>query len=247
MRYNIQTLSFLVASFKDVVESFGKNDKSVEFYKRQVQGLVNVGQVSQDDADMIEKIIGMQNTNAVKWDIAERKLDEFIKGMNALTNIRDVYAVKAIIENLLEYKIISKTIAAYIYEIYGVKDLSDSKSVKAGFGDMETLKKPVKNLKINRHVGEFTLDRLIDEYGDMTLVIKNTEACCSCDPHVYTCLIKNLPQYRYIIRELAKHTNYRAGKAVSDDVYDSKQVKPNAELQDIMRRMNWKEIYEQYN
>lgn len=35
-KYNIEILSFLIGSFRDITQSFGQNSKSVEFYKRQV-------------------------------------------------------------------------------------------------------------------------------------------------------------------------------------------------------------------
>ena len=99
-KYNIQTLSFLIGSFRDIVQSFGQNNKSVEFYKRQVYGLANIGQISTNEILFVEELVGMKNTNAVKWDKATEKIEQFIRAINETYNCVNDTTKILMLENL---------------------------------------------------------------------------------------------------------------------------------------------------
>lgn len=119
-KYNINTISFLIASFIDVINKFGKNNKSVDFYKSQVSKLIAIGQISTQDAKIVEEIVGMQNTSAVKWDIAEHKLNSFINAMNEVIGYVSQEDIMFVAEKLVAQKIITEQIASIIYKLYGI-------------------------------------------------------------------------------------------------------------------------------
>ena len=89
VKYDLRTISFLISSFRDIITTFGENSKSVEFYKRQVNQLISIGQVSLNDQKFIEELIGMSNTNSVKWDKANEKLMQFIEIVNETNGYND--------------------------------------------------------------------------------------------------------------------------------------------------------------
>lgn len=118
--YNITTISFLIASFIDVINYFGKNSKSVDFYKGQVKKLIATGEVSKQDASIVEEIVGMQNTSAVKWDTAENKINSFIVAMNEVIGYDSQEAIMFVVKDLVDKKVITEQIASIIYKLYGI-------------------------------------------------------------------------------------------------------------------------------
>lgn len=192
-RYNIETLSFLIASFNDVISSFGKNSKSVNFYKRNVAALVAIGQVASCDARMIEQIVGMENTDAVKWESAEKKVSMFITGMNSVIDISDKKAIQTILEACRNTKSISEEIKRYIFEIYDIAPCASVVTKKQRFGQ----------LNINNNTSESATNeqddtitkiykRLCNAKKDVSfngyepcIRVKNIEAVCSGDKSYY--------------------------------------------------------------
>jgi hypothetical protein len=140
MKHNIQALSFLIGSFRDIVSSFGENSKSVEFYKRQVKGLESIGQISVYDVQLVEELVGMKNTDSVKWDIANKKLKQFINAMNALNEITSEEGINSILYILEKQGEISETVGDLVREVYGVtkKDVLSSRNTsKKSFGTLQ--------------------------------------------------------------------------------------------------------------
>lgn len=73
-RYNVPSIRYLIVMFEAVVSQLGKNSNAVRYYRSTLEQMLEAGQIKTIDADMIETVIGMKNTDAVKWGIAEKKL-----------------------------------------------------------------------------------------------------------------------------------------------------------------------------
>ena len=87
--YNIKVLSYLIGSYNKMLASFGESSKTVKVFREQVLGLVNIGQVSQTDVNLVFSIIGMANTDSVKFDISKKMISSFILAMNYMETYKD--------------------------------------------------------------------------------------------------------------------------------------------------------------
>ncbi len=79
-KYNLNALSFLIGSLRDVVNNFGANDKSAAFYRSQVNNLVNLGQLNEVDANLVEELVDLDHLN--HWNSNQVMLDKFTYCIN---------------------------------------------------------------------------------------------------------------------------------------------------------------------
>ena len=116
---NVKTLSFLVSTFKQITSTFGQDSKSVEFFRQQVTGLVNIGQVGYTEAQLMFRLLGMVNTNAIKWEQTNKKLEMFITAMNYMIEINSEGRAR-LLEVLKSKGIVNDAVAQLISDIYGI-------------------------------------------------------------------------------------------------------------------------------
>lgn len=121
-KYNIQAIQFLIASFNSVIGAMGKTDTAVKFYKEQVNNLQTVSQIQYSDIDMVYRILGMRNTNAVKWDITTARLKKFTDAMNYMICCKTDEQRKECLDQLRDSGKVDTTVYGYIAEIYGIKE-----------------------------------------------------------------------------------------------------------------------------
>lgn len=133
--YNISTLSFLIASFNEIIESFGENNKSVAFYKSQVDGMVNIGHVRREEARIIEEVVGMVNTDAIKWATAKQKIGQFIQAMNVVSSADSKNDVALLVKQMVQTNQISDSVADIIKKIFDISK-SDA-TTSSSFGKFQ--------------------------------------------------------------------------------------------------------------
>ena len=121
-KYNIQTIQFLIASFNSIIGAMGKTDTAVKFYKEQVNNLQTVSQIQYSDIDMVYRILGMRNTNAVKWDITTARLKKFTDAMNYMICCKTDEQRKECLDQLRDSGKVDTTVYGYIVEIYEIKE-----------------------------------------------------------------------------------------------------------------------------
>lgn len=126
-QYNVETIQFLIASFNSVINAMGKTDKAVVFFKSQVDNLQTVSQIKYPDIDFVYRLLGMKNTNAVKWDITIARLDKFTKAMNYMICCKTPQQRRDCLNQLKDSEAIDSTVYNYIAEIYGLKELPKKK------------------------------------------------------------------------------------------------------------------------
>lgn len=162
-KHNVEAISFLIGSFKDVVNSFGQNNKAVEFYKRQAKGLINIGQISSEDYIIVLELIGMKNTDAVKWEIAINRLEKFNDIMNTIIGFQMAgggdakVAAKTVLEEFKKKGKTDNIIEATIKKIYEL----DNKESKA----TEYVNKVVSNISKTDKMNKDLIKRTVDKIG----------------------------------------------------------------------------------
>lgn len=116
--YNITTISFLVNSFTDIVDSYGAVNKTVDLYKRQVEAMVSANMVNAIDRDMVYELLGITNTSNIKWSIADSKINQFLYTVNMLGDMRDEASVNNILNRLVHTNSITESVANIVKKIY---------------------------------------------------------------------------------------------------------------------------------
>lgn len=116
--YNITTILFLVNSFKDIVDSYGYTNKTVELYKRQVESIVASNIINIIDRDLVYELLGIVNTNNIKWTIADNKVSQFLYAVNMIGDNRDSLYINNIVNSLLNNNLISESIANVLRKMY---------------------------------------------------------------------------------------------------------------------------------
>ena len=144
--YNLNQISFLIGSFNNTIHTFGQNSKSVAFFRQQVNSLINIGQVKESSAEFVYKLIGMENTDSVKWNISDEKVSEFINCMNVLFplsqsgELNSDVIINQYLFSLKAQGIMTDKTEKYIRDLYGVH-LKDSIKINTNthtFGVIDT-------------------------------------------------------------------------------------------------------------
>ena len=165
-QYNVEAIQFLIASFNSVIKAMGKTDKAVAFFKSQVDNLQTVSQIKYPDIDFVYRLLGMKNTNAVKWDITIARLDKFTRAMNYMICCKTPQQRRDCLNQLKDSEAIDSTVYSYIAEIYGLKEipkkkLDDFKTSEFGrFGQFSTDTKLKNNIN-SKYAAEAEDDKKI--------------------------------------------------------------------------------------
>ena len=165
-QYNVEAIQFLIASFNSIIKAMGKTDKAVAFFKSQVDNLQTVSQIKYPDIDFVYRLLGMKNTNAVKWDITIARLDKFTRAMNYMICCKTPQQRRDCLNQLKDSEAIDSTVYNYIAEIYGLKEipkkkLDDFKTSEFGrFGQFSTDTK-LKNNRTSKYAAEAEDDKKI--------------------------------------------------------------------------------------
>lgn len=108
---NLNTLSFLIASFNDVINNFGSSKKSIDFYKNQVENLISIGQIEQTDVNYITDLINFSYvTDSDKWKVELEKVNYFSEVMDIIISSSDLNKDKiAAIIDRMQLKASGKT------------------------------------------------------------------------------------------------------------------------------------------
>ena len=216
---NIDMLSFLLASFNNVIETFGSNKKSVDFYRGQVENLLAIGQVDNQSVEIINDLINYSYvTDDEKWKIELRKVAFFTSVMDVvLTNAKNADGIEGIIlriENSSETTKEQKKVLGIIRKIFLLKKKIPDEIKMTGeshFGTMQFSSNGIKG---------GTVKYILRLAGDKAVVrVKNLDAYCSCDPayHNYV-LNKDLFNNARALKDIAKEFKRGAEITVTKEV-----------------------------
>lgn len=210
--YNIKVLSYLIGSYNKMLASFGESSKTVKVFREQVLGLVNIGQVGQKDVDLVFSIIGMTNTDSVKFDISKKMISSFILAMNYMETYKDDKNTQYIaLKELKAQKKIGQKIYDIVLDIYGLKSLNTPKrEIKDNFGKIQTPQNQ-RSPKSTQKTGtseSVDIDNIKDwddfirlckecrvAIDDLYFQVSNPYACCSHDVSSYYKPVLHVIQY----------------------------------------------------
>ena len=247
--YNLNNISFLIASFKDIVASFGKNSNSVKFYKRQIEGLCNIGQLDSYDVELVMRLLGMENTDSVKWDITEKKLEQYTATINEVMGYDTDTAKMFIIENLDRQGKITLAVKELVYETLGldVKDLQKSLEKQSNKNNKQF--GSYNNNTVNLDKDDKQFEKIIKMYSNLIIKVKNLDAVCSSDTRFYKCKIGELTSCRYIIKQLAKGSTFEIGteQTTGDPCHPTHYIKSDHQAEECFKKIDWKKIYEKHS
>ena len=99
---NIETIKYLVDYFRSAVSLMGKNETTVNLYRSNTYELIKAGQLGYFEVIVAEQLIGMYNTDSLKWDITIKKLEEFDSVLDQVMPLGFDYV--KVIEKLNEMK-----------------------------------------------------------------------------------------------------------------------------------------------
>ena len=181
---NIEMLSFLIASYKNMVAEFGENEKTNNFFIQQLSGLVNIKQVDVEDARVICDVIGLKKDNAdFNWETSRKNVDSFINVMNTIGGYSDKNLKTMKLWQLYEANQISKLIFETICNIYGIDINQFEKQVQSSnnFGTIsknntifDNVNKKVKGVNSEYAITEWK--KFLQKYNDYYFDIHNPSA-----------------------------------------------------------------------
>lgn len=164
--YNVNNIQSLIGQFRSIIKTSGKSEPTVRKYKEYVRNLIYLGKVQKEEVDYVYRLLGMQNTNVVKWNITLTRLDSFIKAMNYMVCCTKEQR-RECLDKLLESNKVDNTVYRYIAELYRLnlaepkKTLESYKNSKFGtFAEIKPKSEELKNVVVDNTV----LDGLIREY-----------------------------------------------------------------------------------
>lgn len=205
-RYNINALSYLIGLFKKTCAEMGENAKTVQYFRDIVNGLVNINQLSYNDVDTVYSIIGMKNTNAVKWDKSKEKIDNFI---NLMQIMESCSTQEERIYRLALQQGVNDEVKRIVQDIYNLEIKKDFQ-VTSKFGVMES-----QPIMVTSRLKHRSLEEFIKRYGDLTIKVQNLDAVCCSDRSYYTYLVRNIEQHDVVIKLIKRGASFSIGHAMS--------------------------------
>ena len=173
--YNIEVLSYLIASFKNIVEQMGFSANSVNFFKAQAENIISISQIEYDDVLLVYKALGIdRDIQRISEDITMKRLNTFCEVMNTCLQYNDknnlsLYLYQASQENKYD----SSTIDLF-YDIFGVNKFTVKAPTKSSgqvFGEFRT-GNTAPNLKMQHNK-----IMLGNKYGNCELVFSSSNGC----------------------------------------------------------------------
>lgn len=190
MKHNLKTISFMIASFKDIVNTFGMNEKSIAFFKKNVEGLIAISQVTSSDVNLIYNVLNINDKN-----ISPEKrisfLNEYVKAINKVHTVKNKETIFYIIEDLRNTNVISEKTKRNVLETLDIDETFYKKnSIKENnnfiFGSYYFNKKSdINTSEIEKY------NEIIKGNENLHIKIKNKNAVCSCDRNYYVYKLKN--------------------------------------------------------
>ena len=201
-RYNLDALSFLIGSFKDTVNTIGQNRKTLEFFTRQTQGLMNIGQIRYDEVSIIEQLIEpLISTNDTsvqnqRWSLVLERVDMFTNAVNNIMAYNNEAMWAMVLNEMKHSKEIDATVLKLVCEVFEIDQalISQKKANKntGAFGQIPTAGKVNTGIHpVNQHV-IMVLENIQRKYNNVYLRVANPDRACSGDPIYFTTLLESV-------------------------------------------------------
>ena len=137
-KYNISNLYVLIKMFTDTVETFGMNISTVEKFRNTLKNYINCNKVTEQEVDVIKHVIGMQNTNTIKWDAASNYVNEFKTFIEHAIKNYSIFNIGEVITLYETNNSISKKILNILKEVFNNEFMEYKVKVfKDNFNELE--------------------------------------------------------------------------------------------------------------
>lgn len=253
MKHNLKTISFMIASFKDIVNTFGMNEKSIAFFKKNVEGLIAISQVTSSDVNLIYNVLNINDKN-----ISPEKrisfLNEYVKAINKVHTVKNKETIFYIMEDLRNTNVISEKTKRNVLETLDIDEtLYKQNAIKENnnFGSYSfNEKSDINTSEIEKY------KEIIKGNKNLHIKIKNENAVCSCDRHYYIYKLKD-----FLDTFTKKYEGNNALKALRDGdfiigqeesspsgdpcrgfITTFKEFKENTKIKDEFLKINWNKI-----
>ena len=242
-RYNVQTLSFLIGSFNQMKNTFGENNKTVGFFRSQVEGLIDIKQVNIVDAYLVFELIGMSNTDNVKWETSNKRIQMFITAMNQMLTVPDDNVKVYLLDNLLTKNVITQEIFKIIVSVFDLKPIENkgpSKNISFGvLKHAEPLSKVENNLDMKQK-----WNKVLSMCGENYKVrVKNMGAVCSCDRHYFYISVDNFIDSN-LLDSVIKGATFDIGyeTETGDPCHPSVRFNTNTTVTELARKIDFEAL-----
>ena len=126
---NIQTIMYLINYFESSVALVGENAKAVSMFRRNVYDLNKKSMIGTFEILLVEDIIGMRNTDNIKWE----KSKERIQSVKEVYNILVSYHYENDSENALAMVNVIQNITDNVKMIFKQTNESSSFNIDLTF------------------------------------------------------------------------------------------------------------------
>lgn len=194
MKHNLKTISFMIASFKDIVGTFGMNEKSISFFKKNIEGLSAISQVTSSDANLIYDILDINDKN-ISYEQRMKSLNKYVMAINRVHTVKNKETIFYIINDLRNSNVISEKTKRNVLETLDIDEALYKENV------INT----IKAIKENNDFGSYSFNEKsdiniseIEKYKEIIkgnknlhIKIKNENAVCYGDRHYYIYKLKD--------------------------------------------------------
>lgn len=179
MTSRVQLIQYALVLMQDVVTAFGYGEKSVTFYKSQINRMRQLNQITDSDVDVIYTLLNMRESNSIDWAETDKKVRAYTMCINMVDPIiegNSTMTSKAVVHNIInqlkQNNLISADVAEVVLKTYGLQSIgeTDVKHMHKGKSDKAKSDKEAQKLSL--------LD--LSE-TNLVVRIRNPEAVCSGD------------------------------------------------------------------
>lgn len=206
---NVKNLSFLIGSYKEMTKVFGFYPRTDQFFKKQMNALSDISQISYDDVKIIQKItgIGTEKTKAER----EKNIDSFIHTMNIMEGT-NISMQPVTLLNMFYNKDIDKDMYKLIGAIYNINTNieTERKEVNNTFGVLQDSEISNEN--------DTDLDKFMNfcnkykRFGTIRGIrYKNPNCVCSSNSYYISCSFNTLNKSLHDMYKLL-NSMYEAGE-----------------------------------
>lgn len=188
---NIQQLSFLVGSLNNMIQTFGSKPETYNFFKDQVFGLIDAGQMGRVEANTIFELLDLQNDNSKpNCGRIPEVINDFMAGMNYMLQAQTKEERISCLAYLKTSDKLNSKVEKAIrvsFDLQNVKAINfNAKTNNNGFGNLNSINNLPKNVP-DKSWSDFAL-----KYYEAYAKVTNLDAVCSGDPSYITVQISNL-------------------------------------------------------
>ena len=215
-----------------MVKTFGKEQKTNDFFLLQMRNLQRIGQVSEKDAEIVTTVIGLKTT-PFNWEKSQKHINDFVNTMDILYGLD---------EKLKEIKL--NTMYDLVRSVYDLPDITkeSKKSHSTLFRNFDKVTEMSKPTNVDWESFKKSCS------SDCLFHVKNPYAVCSTDRSYYDVKVKDLEQDEHVLKLLSKGASFEicVKEKYDDGCHTSYSYKIKKNLTEQAKKIDFKEVYDNY-